>query len=196
MGLITWFFSDLKRVLFFAVLILIAALLWSFDARIKLKKDNDRVSENFAQVTKENQVLNLSVEEYKQLDTENRYKLDSLLKVIKLKPKYIKGATIINTEYKDTGTTKIVYKTIEKLPSGRFSIPFESSTDCWGVKAAIISADPTSTVNIKERTTNNSIQLLVIKRKKFLFWTVRKEEFKAFSDCGEVTFTQINFVKR
>lgn len=197
MVLIKWFFSDMRRVLFFAILILISALLWSYDARIKLNKENDRISENFDQVQKTNQVLNVTLDEYKNLNLKTKIKLDSVLAINKIKPRTIKSATIINLEYKDTTPAEILYLKPEIEPASKiYSIPFTSANECWGIEGLINSLDPKSSITITKRTASNSAQLIVVKKKKFLFWTIRPEQYKGFNDCGEMNFTQINIVKK
>lgn len=199
MSLIKWFFSDIRRVLFFAVLLLICALLYFVDVTIKQKQENRRVSENFTQVQQTNQVLNVTLDEYRNLNLKTKLKLDSVMAANKIKPKSVKSATIIQTVYRDTGSVKIVYKTAEKQPNSPiYTIPFSSSTSCWGVKGEIKSVDPKATVNILERTAKNEAHLIVT-RDRFLgfLWYIRKgENYKGFNDCGEMNFTQINIVKK
>lgn len=164
-------------------------------SNVKLKTNNARQSENFVQLNQQNQVLTLKIDEYSDLHTKDSQKLDSLIKVIKLKPKQIKSATVINTIYKDTTIERIIYLPVQKQPDLSYIIPITTDNGCWGLKGQILSKDPDSKFKVTERTSNNSAQLIVTPRKKFLFWTIRKEKYQAYSDCGEVTFTQINFVK-
>lgn len=188
--------SKLVLWLIIACLCLCSTVAYLYNSNVSLKQDNKRHSDNFEQLNSENKVLNLTVGEYKLLMGRDKEKIDSLLKVIDERPKYLKSATVINIEYKDTNSIQPIYLAAEKQPNSEsFIIPIEVNSDCWGFKGSITSKDPKTKLEINERTSINSVQLVVIKKKKFLFWTVKKEQFKGFSDCGELNITQINFVK-
>ena len=187
-----------KLVLWLAIALVSAfGTIWYLTKQVSsLKSDNRRISNNFDQVTEKVKSLNLTIGEYEKLKIQDKSKIDSLLKVIDEKPKHLKSVTITTVVYKDTGSTKIIYQTPKKQPnSALFTIPVSGGDNCWGFKGNIISSDPKSKLDIKEKTANNSIQLVVIKKKKFLFWTIKQEQFRGFSDCGELNITQINFVK-
>ena len=163
-----------------------------------LRTDRNRQTENLANITKENErQLVLKLDDYKALNAKWKNTLDSTLKANDIALRRVKGATIIITQYKDTGSTKIVYKDVIKLPDGSFKIPVGFDSQCWGFRGEILSKDQSSTLKINEKTANNSIQLVVIKDKYFLgfLWRTRKADFKTFSDCGQVDITKIDFVK-
>lgn len=192
---------------FILIVLLSLTCFWLFKAKNRLKQDRNRLSDNFEQVTQSNSVLNTSIDELKYINTKMVAKYDSVIKANKIKPKAVKSATIIETSYKDTTEQEIAtwpYKKNiepnkkqpdEKQPDESFIIPIETDNGCWGLKGEILTTDGNSKFKVTERTANNSAQLVVTKRKKFLFWTVKPEKYQAFSDCGEVNFTQINIVK-
>jgi len=186
----------MTKYLIAVILVLALSLTVAIKMHISQKKTIDRIQDNFEQANQLNSVLNLKAKEYSQLHTKDSRKLDSLLAVIKLKPKQVKSATIINTVYKDTTIDKIVYLPAEKQPDSSYIIPITTDNGCWGMEGEILTMDKDSKFKVTERTANNSAQLVVTPRKKFLFWTIQKEKYQAFSDCGEVTFTQINIVKK
>lgn len=190
--------SKLVLWLIIACLALASTVAYFYKSNQSLKQDNKRQSENFEQLNSENKVLNLTIGEYKVLVSKDKYKLDSLLKVIDESPKHLKSATIFNTEYRDTTIIEPIYLSPEKQPnSSSFIIPIEVNESCWGIKGKIISSDPNSRLKITERTASNSNQLLVFKAKRFLFIKIRKERYEAYSDCGDtIRFSQINFVKK
>ena len=194
--ILKWILSHLKAFVLILLIASFGAIWWLWRNNNELKADNSRISENFEQKNKQVSQLNLTIAEYQKLDTRSKVKIDSLLEVIKKKPKDIKQATDIQVQYKDTGSTKIVYKTVIKQPDSSYLIPVSFESGCWGFKGEISSKDQNSKLDIKEKTFNNSAQILIIKKKKFLWWTIRKESIRAFSDCGEISVTQINFVKK
>lgn len=180
---------------FILIVLLSLTCFWLFKAKNRIKQDRNRLSDNFEQVTQSNSVLNTSIDELKYINTKMVAKYDSVIKANKIKPKTVKSATIIQTVYKDTTIEKIIYLPAKKQPDESFIIPIETDNGCWGLKGEILTTDGDSKFKVTERTANNSAQLVVTKRKKFLFWTVKPEKYQAFSDCGEINFTQINIVK-
>jgi hypothetical protein len=190
--------NNIKLYLIGAIVLLLIGLSYTFHRISILKKDRNRQTENLANITKENErQLVLKLSDYKALNAKWKTTLDSTLKANDIALKRVKGATVILVQYKDTGSTKIVYKDAVKLPDGSYRIAAGFNSQCWGFKGEILTNDPKSTVNITEKTANNSIQLVVTKNKYFLgfLWRTHKEGFNAFSDCGKIDITKIDFVK-
>ncbi len=194
-SILAWIKNHVK--LFLTLLLIVATLTIGmfYRANVALKVDNARISENFVQKDKQVSQLNLSVDEFKELNTKASNKIDSLLKVTKLKPRDLKQATSIETQYIDTGSVHIIYLPAIEQVNKMFAIPVSVTSLCWGMKGFITSIDTTAKLEITERTASNSTQILITKRKKFLWWTIRKESIRAFNECGESTVTQINIVK-
>ena len=143
-----------------------------------------------------NQELILTRNEFSHVEAKWKAKVDSLVKALHLKINNVKTVTIINTEYRDTGSVIVVMKEPVLKPDKTFSVPFTYKDKCWGVAGQILTTDKNSKVRIDTKTFDNSSQLLVT-RKRFLgfLWWKKDEVFKAYTDCGEITFTKITFVK-
>ncbi|MDD4971913.1 MAG: hypothetical protein PHT07_21005 [Paludibacter sp.] len=205
-----WILGHLKASLLIALILSFGVIYWLWQEKTALETDNSRISENFEQKDKQVAQMNLTIEEYNKLQTKDKATIDSLCKVIDKKPKDLKEATVINESFKDTNSVEASYgnpSITEPKPNSTakpnitkpiYSIPVSFGSDsCWGMKGVIQSTDPKARLFIKERTFINSVQLIVIKKKKFLWWTIRKEQFKAFSNCEkELKVTKINFVKK
>lgn len=190
--------NNIKVFLIGIILLLVTGLSLVLHRNSILKKDRNRQTENLANITKENErQLVLKLSDYRALNTKWKTTLDSTLKANDIALKHVKGATIIITQYKDTGSTKIIYKDAVKLPDGSYRIAAGFNSECWGFKGEILTNDPKSTVKITEKAANNSIQLVVTKNKYFLgfLWRTHKEGFNASSDCGKIDITKIDFVK-
>ena len=160
------------------------------------KSEVKRQKLNIESLTKQhNQELILTRAEFKQADNWWKHKIDSLMISNNIKLKQIKTVTILKTEFRDTGSVKIMYKESVKEAKG-YKIPFSYQDSCWGIKGTILSSDLNSKIDISERISKNSAQLLVT-RKRFLgfLWWKKKETFKAYIDCGEIDFTKIEFTK-
>lgn len=189
----------MNRYLIIAISVLFGSLVAVIRLNNELKKDNERVSLNFNEINKaKDQILNVTLKEYDQLSDKYKVKLDSLLKVISVKPKQVISATLIKNVYLDTNRVVIMPK-IQSFDAknGLFTLPISLDSACWSFKGAILSKDSSARLEITERKSVNDIQLVVTKDKYFLgfLWRTKKGTYKAFSECGAVEFTQINFVK-
>lgn len=163
----------------------------------KLRDDNTRQKENFEQINNESiQVFILKNEEYRKMNTRWRQQMDSVMADHRIKLRNVQNATVINTVYRDTGTTKVIYKDVIQLPDRSYRIPIESNTDCWGLKGYINSLDQNSQLEITERTANDLIHIFVL-RKRFLgfLWHTKKTEYKAYGQCGDLKVTSVSFTR-
>lgn len=191
------------KVLVIAVLVLASALsvfvfLWDKESKERKRQDHN-VEQLTSSLDQANINLKLTHKEFEDAKTEWKFELDSVMNAHKIALKSVKSATIIHTEYKDTGSVKIVYKEPVFMPNSKdYTIPVSYQDLCWGMKGTIISKDPDSKLNIQERTQSNSSQLFVVRKRLlgFLWYQNRKTEYRAFTDCGEIEFVQIYFVKK
>jgi len=191
------------------ILLLFIAVGLTFNSVVKLRKDNQRLKANQENLTAlHEREITVKDKEYNDLNASWKDKLDSVIKVKDLKIKDIQEATIIQTAYKDTAKKPVIHGTpiIDENPiitsnpvlgEQYYKIPVEQNTKCWGMKGFVNSTDPNSQLEITERTGLNSVQLIVV-RKRFLgfLWYNGKTDFKAFSDCGNVDVTKINYQKK
>ncbi len=189
----------MNRYLLIAIAVLFGSLVALIRINNDLKKDNERVSLNFNEINKaKDQILNVSLDEYNQLSDKYKIKLDSLLKVTHTKPKQVISATLIKNVYIDTNKVVIVPK-IQSFDAknGSYILPISLDSACWSFRGAILSKDSAARLKVTERKSANNIQLVVTKDKYFLgfLWRTKKGAYRAFSDCGAIEFTQINFVK-
>ena len=172
--------------------------LWKQETKER-KRQQSNVEQLTSSLDQANINLKLTHNEFEKAKTEWKVELDSVMSAHKIALKSVKSATIIRTEYKDTGSVKIVYKEPVLMPNSKeYNIPVSYSDLCWGMKGAIISKDPDSKLTINERTQSNSSQLFVVRKRLlgFLWYQNRKTEYRAFTDCGEIEFVQIDFVKK
>ena len=161
-----------------------------------MKDDRNRIATNFEQVNKENSVLNLKAGELAKLNTEVSHKLDSVMKANKIKPKQLVSATIIKTEYKDTGSVKIVYKEPIALSDSTYRIELSYKDSCWGMKGVVLTKDKNTSFVLVERSAINNVQLIVTKKRflGFLWVQPKKQRYRIFSDCGQANYTLINII--
>ena len=163
--------------------------------RIRHEANEAELTKNIDQV---NMVLDLERKDFEKMNTKWSNKIDSVIEANKIALKSVKSATIINTVYKDTGSFKIVYREPEKQPDSSYIIPITTDNGCWGLKGQILTTDKNAKFKVTERTANNSAQLIVLRKRflGFLWYKNKTSEYRAFSDCGEVEFNKVNFVKK
>ena len=185
-----------KILLTVIIVLLLSVLILGYLYRNSIK-ENKRQTANVENLVKaKNQELILTRGEYSKSEAKWKTKIDSLTKALHIKVSNIKTITLINTIYRDTGSVMVLMKEPVLKPDKTFSIPFTFKDKCWGVAGQVLTTDKESKVRIDSRVFNNEQQLLVT-RKRFLgfLWWKKDETFKAYTDCGEVPFTKITFVK-
>lgn len=189
--------NKLKFYLIGLIVFLLIALGIGANLYFDMKADRDRQKSNMENITAEHaRVLEMKKGEYNKLNTDWKTKLDSTLKANDINLKNVKQATVIKIQYRDTGSVKIQYKEAAKQTDGSYKIPVSYNSHCWGMEGQILTRDSLATFDIFERKSYNSAQL-VVTRKRFLgfLWHTKKETFRAFSDCGEIDLTRIDFIK-
>lgn len=184
--------------LILAVISLSVGLGFTGNRLIKVLADLDRGEANLANITAQKvRELVLTKGEFNKLNTVWKNKLDSVLNANEIALRRVKGTVIIKTAYRDTGSVKIVYRDVIRMPDSSFKIPVGFDNQCWSMRGEIRSFDPKSTLDILERGSRNSVQKIAIKPKRFLgfLWITRGGEARAYSDCGCVDVTEIEFIK-
>lgn len=157
-----------------------------------------RQTENVANLIKEkDQILKITREEFEKSEAKWKCKIDSVIKAEGIKLNQVKSATVIQTVYRDTGRVNIIYQTPVAISDSLYFVQISYHDKCWGVAGTIKSSDKNAQLHITERSASNSAQLIVT-RKRFLgfLWWQKGEQFRAYSDCGEVEFTNVTFVKK
>lgn len=185
----------LKYILIGLGIALLLTLAYYVDKSNRLSKEVNRQVTNMEQVTNEHvKQLTLKQTEYKALEGEFKEKIDSVIRFYKIKLKNVKEVTVVKTVYRDTGKVKIVYRDkVVQLPDNSYSIPIDVEDVCWGFKGNILSKDRNSELTITERSSSNSIQIIVTEKRRWLFW--KKQGFKAVGDCGDISVTNVKFIK-
>jgi len=137
-------------------------------------------------------------ETYLAQNTALRSKLDSLEKARDIKLDEVIQGTVINTSYVSDNMVSAQVDPPGALPEPGelLQLPVSCKTPCWSMMGVIKTTDPVAQFKVTEQTANNSVQLLVLKPRKFLgfLWRTKKEQFRIYSDCGEATIAGVNFI--
>jgi len=195
------FVTSKLTLILIGVIVVLIALMAVDKATIKsVKADRDRETLNVQNLTKDrdNSVvkLNLTKEQFEKSNTDWKHHTDSLIKANDIKLRQIKSTVIYKTEYKDTGSVKIVYKTISAKPDGSYVIPVSYDSNCWGFSGQILSKDYASKLNILERRSSNTAQILRTEKRFLGFLWITKREERVFNECGTIQITDITIVKK
>lgn len=189
----------MKKYIYLAIVGAIVALIsYSYFTTIALKQanlDKARWENNFTSVQNGIKLLNLKIDEVKEL---HGLKMDSILEVAKIKPdnvtQYIESKEIYN--YTDTTITIVI-----KRDSNTFT--FTDTVGCIKVKGVVKTGGDTPQVSVTNKSyENNAYYVFHNERQpyKFLFWNwtlfgKRKLELDIFSDCGKITATNLQVIK-
>ena len=167
---------------------------------VTIQFTSDQAVQNAKNIQWNNQVqVETTAKELANSQTAWARKLDSLTKANNIRVRNLESALIVSSHWKDTtkikaqtGEAKVISKPAELVT--KYSIPVsDNSSDCWGFKGEILTTDPGATLNILSRTTDNSVQLIVQKERRFLFWVTRQAKYDIFNDCGEPLPVNVQF---
>ena len=167
--------------------------------RCSTNKDNsDRQAGNLQTIRDSVQFLEFTNREFKNTEFKNKDSIKALLKANKLLSRNIRQVTVYQTEYKDTGSVRLVYKEIIKQPDSSYRIPVSFTSLCWSMKAQILTRDSLSKLDILERSANNKASVIITKQRRFLWilWVTHKPKVIINSQCGPIQITDLKFVKK
>ena len=167
---------------------------------VTIQFTSDQAVQNAKNIQWNNQVqVETTAKELANSQTAWARKLDSLTKANNIRVRNLESALIVSSHWVDTTKIKATTEAPKVISAPaelvtKYSIPVSDNTsDCWGFKGEILTTDPGATLNILSRTTNNSVQLIVQKERRFLFWVTRKPKYNVFNDCGEPLPVNIQF---
>ena len=176
------------------LIILFVLMTYFWNRSIRLNADRDRISHNFVEIqNKGNSDLVLTKSELKNAiksKTELGIKIDSLLKVAKIKPRQAEEVVIASIQYRDSCQVQAIAEPIKPLPSGRFEIPVTFNSKCWGLHGKIETADSTSHFFITERSTSIEADLIDSNYRRWFLGKLR-HKYTILTDCGEIKVAKV-----
>jgi len=152
----------------------------------------DRLSDNFVELQESNSKLRLTVDEFKEYSSG---KMDSIMEVASIKPKWVKEYTTINNHYYDTVEVEVPVEHVDT-----FKYSFMESNDCFTVGGIVNVKDSIPQVSINYREFTDTLNIIkYLKPKKFLFIRSylfgKSEELKIVGNCGTYEYDNIKVVK-
>jgi hypothetical protein len=185
-----------------AVLILVLTGLWysEHNAKLKERAEKERLERNQEQLLNENaeyRKVTLTDDEFKKAITR---KVDSLLKEMKLKPKFV--TNVIENHYYHGDTSSHTLPTTPQTYDGYKVYTFNDTASCFkigGFVRTFLTGDPLVTIN-QRKFNNESTQIDYIRRShKFLGiipYGPWKGEAQIFNTCGTTETREIIVLKK
>lgn len=186
----------LSTILIIIIVFLSTGLLVSYTQWQKNKDRADRMETNYKDIVKDNNEQNLT---YKELNKQQKQRIDRLVDSVKIKPK--KALEYVYITIKDT-----IHDTIEvRLTlTEPFTYEFTKDTACFHIEGLVNNKNKIPKLQFTELDYNNTVEYLVYQQRKkwkFLFIQSRflgkkQNELQTFSKCGESTTQKINIIKK
>lgn len=184
------------------IILLIASIGFGLNQYIKNKSTIDRLTNNIEQLEVDNSTLKFTTNELKSYikdkDTKHKAEVDSILRLLKIKPKnLIKYERILVSNLDSDTTVASLEQPIFKNDSIS-RVDFLSVRKCLKIKGYIESLDPNPKVVITNTESSNIVY--VVKSYKKSFWDVvlfrkGKEIIETTSECGESDINEIEIIK-
>ena len=168
------------------------------DNSITDKSNIERLQENLNNKGKDIEVLKLSERELRRNELKHNQEMDSVLRLLKVKPKQIISyqQVVITNTIKDTST--VAFKDTIPIVDSLYVLPFERATECLSVSGRVLSTDLNTKLYFDSIKSNNTVY--IVKSYKKTFWDYilfrnGKEVIQIEEKCGESTIKSIEMIK-
>lgn len=184
------------------IILLIASIGLGLNQYIKDKNTIDRLTNNIEQLEVDNSTLKFTTNELKSYiedkDTKHKAEVDSILRLLKIKPKnLIKYERILVSNLDSNTTVASLEQPIFKNDSVS-RVDFSSVRKCLKIKGYVESLDPNPKVVITNTESSNTVYIVKSYKKSFwdvVFFRKGKEILNTTSDCGESNVNTIDVIK-
>lgn len=184
------------------IILLIASIGLGLNQYIKNKSTIDRLTNNIEQLEVDNSTLKFTTNELKSYikdkDTKHKAEVDSILRLLKIKPKNLIRYERILVSNLDSNTFKIQFKDSIFKNDTISRLEINIVRKCLKIKGYILTVDPK--VELVITNTESSNIVYVVKSYKKSFWDVvlfrkGKEIIETSSECGESDINEIEIIK-
>lgn len=184
------------------IILLIISLVFSVNIYFKSKATINRLANNIEQLETDNSIIKFTNGELKSYlkakDTFHKNEIDSILKLLKIKPKNLIRYQSVEVNNINTDSTLSVTETPKVKNDSTYQVDFLNVRKCIEIKGYVESIDPNPRVIITSTKSNNKVYIL--KSYKKSFWDVilfrkGKEMITTTSECGEVNVDEIEIIK-
>ena len=183
-------------------LVLIASIVFSLDLHFKNKSKIERLTDNIESLGAANSTLKFTNDELKSYlrdkDTEHKREVDSILKLLKIKPKNLIRYESIKVNNLNVDSTLSLLETPKVKNDSIYQVDFYNVRECLKIKGYVESLDPNPKVVITSDESSNVIYVVKSYKKSFwdkIFFRKGKEIIQTTSECGEVDLNEIDIIK-
>lgn len=184
------------------IILLIASIGLGLNQYIKDKNTIDRLTNNIEQLEVDNSTLKFTTNELKSYikdkDTKHKAEVDSILRLLKIKPKnLIKYERILVSNLDSNTTVASLEQPIFKNDSIS-RVDWESVRKCLKIKGYVESLDPNPKVVITNTESSNIVYIVKSYKKSFwdvVFFRKGREIIKTTNECGESDINEIEIIK-
>lgn len=130
----------------------------------------------------------------KDKDTKQKKQVDSLLNLLKVKPKNLISYQHIELNKKDKDTTSVHFNDIKIKNDTLYQKSFESVRKCLKISGIVITTDKNADVKITETEGTNNVYIIKYYKKNFwdyIFFRKGKEMNEIKSDCDSLKYDAI-----
>mgnify|MGYP003510196054 FL=1 len=184
------------------IILLIASIGLGLNQYIKDKNTIDRLTNNIEQLEVDNSTLKFTTNELKSYvkdkDTKHKAEVDSILRLLKIKPKnLIRYERILVSNLDSNTTVASLEQPIFKNDSVS-RVDWESVRKCLKIKGYVESLDPNPKVVITNTESSNIVYIVKSYKKSFwdvVFFRKGKEIIETTNECGESDINEIEIIK-
>lgn len=184
------------------IILLIASIGLGLNQYIKNKSTIDRLTSNIEQLEVDNSTLKFTTNELKSYikdkDTKHKAEVDSILRLLKIKPKNLIKYERILVSNLDSDTTEVSLEHPIFKNDSISRVDFLSVRKCLKIKGYIESLDPNPKVVITNTESSNVVYVVKSYKKSFwdkIFFRKGKEIIETTSECGESDINEIEIIK-
>ena len=184
------------------IILLIASIGLGLNQYIKDKNTIDRLTNNIEQLEVDNSTLKFTTNELKSYvkdkDTKHKAEVDSILRLLKIKPKNLIRYERILVSNLDSNTTVASLEQPIFIFVSISRVDFLSVRKCLKIKGYVESLDPNPKVVITNTESSNIVYIVKSYKKSFwdvVFFRKGKEIIETTNECGESDINEIEIIK-
>ena len=184
------------------IILLIASIGLGLNQYIKDKNTIDRLTNNIEQLEVDNSTLKFTTNELKSYikdkDTKHKAEVDSILRLLKIKPKNLIRYERMLVSNLDSNTTVASLEQPIFKNDSISRVDWESVRKCLKIKGYVESLDPNPKLVITNTESSNVVYVVKSYKKSFwdkIFFRKGKEIIETTSECGESDINEIEIIK-
>ena len=197
--------KNIKNFRLFLLVIVVLSFITIYTRMLSYKTENIRLTNNIENLGVKNSELNFTVSEYeayiKGLNTTHKREMDSVLQLLKVKPKTVisyQKIEVKNVE-KDTSRLELIAQ-VDSLPvkDSINQFNFYKRLECNFIGGRLYTKDSNPVLYIDSIGSENVVYVVKSYKKTFWDWLFKrkgKEVINTESKCGDVNYEGVNIIR-